>query len=359
MRQLTGHDASFVYLESASNPMHVGSISIYDRSTAPAGTVTFADIQAHVANCLSAAPTFRRKLLPVPLDLDHPYWVDDPQFDLEFHLRNVALPRPGNWQQLCRLAGRLLSYPLDRARPLWEMYVIDGLDAINGVPPGSFALLQKTHHAAVDGISGMEMMSAIHSATPEAPVPGAAVDTRTVESAASRPDLLGRAAANGMLRPMHFARIVGRTVPAFGRMIDQVRRRTIQMPARSSAPRTRFNANVTQHRVFDARRFELHRVREMKRGVSGATVNDVALAVVGGALREYLLDKGELPTSTLRAIAPISTRSPDGSGTQGNQVSAMVVDLATHIADPVDRLAAVTASTHQSKEFANAVRARR
>ena len=176
MQQLSGMDASFVYLETPSAPMHVAGLSIYDPSTAPGGKVTFKGILANFQERIHLARTFRQKMVQVPMNLDHPYWVEDKDFDLEFHVRHIALPKPGDWRQLCILAARLHSRMLDLSRPLWETYVIEGLDNVEGVPPGSFALLQKTHHAAIDGMSGMEMTSAIHDLTPT-PEPPATTDT--------------------------------------------------------------------------------------------------------------------------------------------------------------------------------------
>jgi len=356
MQQLSGMDASFVYFETPARPMHVAGLSIYDPSTAPGGKVTFKGILANFEERIHLARTFRQKMVPVPMNLDHPYWVEDRDFDLEFHVRHIALPKPGDWRQLCILAARLHSHMLDLSRPLWETYVIEGLDNVEGVPRGSFALLQKTHHAAIDGMSGMEMTSAIHDLTPTAEPP-ATTDTWQGEDDPSPLTLLGRATVNNATRPMHFGRVVARTVPGMGRVTNRVRRRQLQLPP-TSAPRTRFNGTVSAHRVIDARRFDLGEVRRMKTAVDGATVNDVVLAIVGGGLRAYLRDKGELPDASLLAMAPISVRSESEKGSQGNQVSSMVVSVASNVADPLERLRAVRESTHQSKELSSAVGAR-
>ena len=166
MQQLTGMDAAFLYAETPRAHMAGGGISIYDPSTAPGGRVTFKGILDHIDKRLHEARVFRQRLVRVPFDLDHPYWIEDPDFDLEFHVRHIALPEPGDWRQLCIQVARLVSRPLDLERPLWELYVIEGLDNVEGVPPGSFALVTKVHHAAIDGMSGMEMTSAIHDDEP-------------------------------------------------------------------------------------------------------------------------------------------------------------------------------------------------
>jgi diacylglycerol O-acyltransferase len=356
MQQLTGFDSTFLYSETPRAHMAGGGVSIYDPSTAPGGKVTFKGILSHLEHRLHEARMFRQRLVRVPFDLDHPYWIEDPDFDLEFHVRHIALPKPGDWRQLCIQVARLVSRPLDLDRPLWEFYVIEGLDNVEGVPKGSFAVITKIHHAAIDGMSGMEMTSAIHDDSPDAEPPAPDTTWRP-ESIPSTGQLLSRAGLNNARRPMHFARVMGRTIPVLGRLQNQIRRQTIQPPP-TTIPRTRWSGPVTAHRVFDAVRFDLADMRSIKETVPGATINDVVLTVVGGGLRSYLLSKGELPHDPLIAMAPISVRSEAERGAAGNLVSGMFTTLATNIADPLERLIAVREGTHNSKEFANAVGAR-
>jgi WS/DGAT/MGAT family acyltransferase len=357
MQQLTGVDASFLYFETPRAPGHVFSLWIYDQSTAPGGAVTHKQILEHVERRLHVSRTFRQKLVQVPLGLDHPYWMDDPDFDLEFHVRHIALPSPGDWRQLCILVARLHSRGLDLSRPLWEMYVIEGLDAVDGLPPGSFAVMQKTHHAAVDGVTLLEITSAIHDreadAAPPEPPPAAAP-----EPVPSQWAVLGRALANTATRPMRYAGAVARSLPSGMRLQRQVAGGELEVPDLTPAPRTRFSGIMSGHRVFEGRRFDLTAVKRIKGAVEGATVNDAAIAVVGGALRAYLSAKGELPTEPLRVMVPISIRTEDQAGTAGNQVSVMVASSGSDIADPRARLAAVRDSTRQSKAFAEAIDAR-
>jgi diacylglycerol O-acyltransferase / wax synthase len=353
MQQLTGLDASFVYFETPNAPMHVASLSIYDPSTAPGGAVTFKGILDNIERRLHLSRVFRQKLVQVPMGFDHPYWVEDSNFDLEFHVRHIALPKPGDWRQLCIQVARLHSRGLDLNRPLWEVYVIEGLDNVEGVPPGSYALLQKTHHAAVDGVSGMEIMSALNDLTPEGE-PAQDVGDWRPESDPDPWSLLARATVNNALRPMHFARVLGRTLPVLGRMQARLRRNELTPPP-TGVPRTRFNGNVSAHRVVDACFFPLAEMRAVKAAVPGATINDAVLATVGGALRRYLAAKGELPDAPMVAMAPISVRSEDQMRAAGNQVSGMLVLLGTHIADPRERLAAVQKSTHEQKQFSSAL----
>ena len=154
MRQLSGQDAAFLYMENQGAHLHVGGLQFYDPSTAPGGKVSHKDILQHIESRLDTSQVFRQKLLSVPLSLDFPYWVDDDRFDLEFHVRHIGLPSPRDWRQLCILVARLHSRPIDMSRPPWEMYIIEGLDNIDWLPGGSYAIFSKYHHAAIDGASG-------------------------------------------------------------------------------------------------------------------------------------------------------------------------------------------------------------
>ena len=355
MQQLTGMDASFLYAETPNAHMAGAGLAIYDPSTAPGGTVTFDDVLTFIRQRLHLARVFRQRLAVVPFGLDHPYWIEDPDFDLEFHVREIALPRPGSWRQLCVQTARLLERPLDLSRPLWETYVIQGLDEVEDVPPGSFAVVSKTHHAAIDGMSGIELMNALHERSPDEPPPEP--DTRwKPDREPSAAEMLSRASVNNVRRPAHFARVVGRTVPAVGRVQRELFRQR-GLPS-GRAPRTRFSAAVSPHRVIDARSFDLADMRRIKSAVEGATINDVVLCVVGGALRAYLSDKGELPDEPLVAMCPISVRTEGDRAAAGNQVSSMSVPLGTDIADPHARLEAITEATHRSKALSEAIGAR-
>jgi len=344
-------DASFVYLEGPRVPMHIGSIAIYDPSTAADGRVTFKGILEHITGRMPLVPSYREKLARVPFDLDNPYWVNDADFDLEFHVRHIALPKPGDWRQLCIQAARLHARELDLDRPLWEFYVIEGLDNVEGVPPGSFALMSKVHHAAIDGVSGAEMTAVIHDITPDA-APPVAEDEFEPEKPPSTLELLTRASFNNATQPLRFARLARRTARNSLRNMGALR------SAFPVAPRTRFSSVITAHRVIDGRAFDLGQMKEIKSSIPGATINDAVVAIVTGALRRYLMEKDELPDTPLVAMAPISVRTTDESGTMGNQVSAMTVSMPTTIADPLERLKTVYANTQSSKELTNAIGAR-
>ena len=294
----------------------------------------------------------------VPFDLDHPYWIEDADFDLEFHVRHIALPKPGDWRQLCIQAARLHSRPLDLSRPLWEIYVDRGPRQRPGRPAGSFALVQKTHHAAVDGVSGMEMID--RDPRPLARRPDRPPERRT---GSRRPmpapwQLLMRAGVNNALDPCTSPESWAAPMPAFGRVQSQLRRRQLKLPP-MSAPRTRFNGNVTAHRVVEGRRFSLADARKAKSAVEGATINDVVLSVVGGALRAYLdATRASCPTSRCRPWRRSRCAARTRRARPATRCRGWWSRLASNIADPLDRLVAVRQSTHQSKEFSQAVGAR-
>lgn len=357
MEQLTGLDASFLYLDQKKAPMHIGSLCIYDPSTAPNGFVRFKDILKFINDRLPMAKTFRQKLARVPLGVDHPYWVEDDDFDLEFHVRHIALPAPGDWRQLCIQAARIFSRPLDMDRPLWELTVIEGLDNVEGVPKGSFAFVTKIHHAGIDGVSGVDIMNAIHSITPDVSLPKD-VPTWKPERSPTAPEMLLRGYVGALKNPFRWVDLIGRSVPGAARVVKGLIKKEFGIEALRKVPRTRLNHNVSANRVFDGRTFPLADIKAIKDELPGAKVNDVMLAIVGGGLRKYLARHGETHEDPLVALAPISVRSEGEAKQMGNQVSGMLVRLGTHIADPRERFVEVYEGTQDSKALTNAIGAR-
>jgi diacylglycerol O-acyltransferase len=355
MQQLTGLDASFLYLETANAPMHISGLAIYDQSTAPGGKVRFKEIIENTTNRIRRLPTLSRHLLTVPLGMDHPYWVSNGTFDPEFHIRHIALPSPGDWRQLCIQIARLHARPLDRGRPLWEMYVIEGLDNVEGYPPGCFAIFTKMHHAAVDGASGMEITAALHDLSPDATENNEPYVIE-VERTPGPAELLLRSQLNTIKQPFRMLSVARNTIPGFASAYARLRKG--ELHGIPDVPRTRFNAAVSPHRVFDAVRFPLSEIKAIKNAVPGATVNDVAITLCGGGLRNYLQAKNELPETGLVAMAPINVRDPSEKGTGGNVVSAMAVQLRSDIEDSAERLAAVHEHALEAKELANAIGAK-
>ncbi len=352
MQQLSGLDAAFLYLESGTTPMHIGSLSIYDQSTAPGGRVTFKEILKFFRDRLHKARAFRQRLVRVPLSLDYPYWIEDPDFDLEFHVRHIALPAPGDWRQLCIQTARLHARPLDRNKPLWEAYVNEGLDNVEGVPKGSFALVTKIHHAAIDGVSGAEIAAAIHDLRPDAEVEGAARPWAP-ERLPTGIELLTRSAVKSVSSPVKLGRLLYRSAPALAKVVAGVSTRQLKIPVR--VPRTRFNGHVSPHRVFDGRTFDLNDVKAIKNSQPGTTVNDVVVTVCGGALRRYLVAKHELPDESLVAMAPMSIRPEEKKNAAGNLVTAMSLPVRSDIADPLERLLAVHEESTQAKKLTHTI----
>ncbi len=357
MRQLQGMDASFVALETKNSPMHIGSLLIYNPATAPGGFVRFKDILAFFDSRLQLSKTVRQRMVRVPFELDYPYWVEDPDFDLEYHLRHVALPKPGDWRQLCIQAARIFARPLDLTRPPWEFTVVEGLDGIQGLPKGCYAMVTKVHHAAIDGMSGIDLMEAMHTLDPAEPPPAAA-DEWKPEKVPNPLELLGKSYFNAITNPWKQLEVAAKAAPGLAKAIKDLAAKEFNLSGEMIAPKSRFNRVISAHRVVEGRSVPLAEIKAIRALEPQAKVNDVFLAIVGGAMRRYLLSKNDLPDKTLTAMAPISVRSKGEKGDMGNQVAAMIAPLGTHIADPAERLRYVYSKTTNSKAMTEAIGAR-
>jgi WS/DGAT/MGAT family acyltransferase len=339
--------------ETPATPLQIQMLLIYDPSTAPGGKVTFKGILEEIDARLHLADVFRRRLTGLPGGLHRPYWVEDPNFDLEYHVRHIGLPQPGDWRQLCIQVARLHARQIDLRRPPWEITVIEGLNAVPGVPRGSFAMALKLHHCAVDGMASVQMIAAMHDLDADGPRPAGPDNPWRPDALPSNADLLSRTAINVALYPLRAGAVLASSAP-------KVVRGLADLPAKlvggvvsrvgggglpSFPPKTRFNQTVSPHRVFEARFHDLADFKRIKASVPGATVNDVALAYVGGALREYLAGHGELPDESLVAACPISLRDSDDKSRKGNMVFGRLQSLGTDIADPIERLSSIAAST--------------
>ncbi len=353
MQQLSEMDSNFLQQESARTPMHISPVIVYDQSARAGGKVRFKEILTVFERNLHKSAIFRRKLAGGAMGLDTPYWVEDSDFDLEFHVRHLALPKPGDWRQFCILLARLQARGLDMKRPLWEAYVIEGLSGVEGLPKNSFAIMIKIHHSAIDGISGAEIVTAIHSLTNEV-APALVADSWKGESGPSAWQVWSRAYVHNLSRPIKFAETVSTLVPA----IIRARKLTANPQTdrrKTLTAKTRFNARISSNRVTDALIMELADVKNIRKALGDVTINDIVVAIVGGALRKYLQSKDELPADSLIAGAPVNVRSERNSESSGNQVSLMRISMATNIADPVERLQAIHYSAQQSKAFSNAL----
>jgi diacylglycerol O-acyltransferase len=346
MQPLTGLDSSFLFLEDSHQPMHVGSVLVFE------GSMTFEAFRQTLASRVHLVPRLRQRLAMVPLGIGKPYWVEDPAFNLDMHLQHIALPSPGGWKELRTLAARIFSTPLDRTRPLWEMTFVEGLNSIPQVPPGSVATINKIHHAAIDGVSGSDMMSVLLDVTKEPrhfdPPPPHAVPPFPNEL-----EVLGHTARKILGKPSEIRRVALEVRDAV-RAAARVQEKGVEPPpVPMTAPPTPINHTITGQRIWNTALLELDRVKAIRK-VAGCTLNDVVLAICSGALRRYLDDKEALPDKPLIAMVPVSTRSEDEYGQMGNKVSAMMLDLATNIADPVERLRAIKAHTRGGKAYERA-----
>ncbi len=350
MRQLTSLDAQFLALESRRQTGHVGGLAILDPATAPGGSLGLEDLKRLLRERLPMLPPFRWRLAEVPLGLDYPYWVDDADFDLDFHVRELGLPAPGDDRQLAEQVARIASRPLDRARPLWELYLIHGLAS------GGVAMLTKIHHAVVDGLSGAEVMGLLLDLDPAGrdlpePAPHAG------EAPPGDLELLARGLAGAPKYPLRVLRALPSTLPnlgdargvfgtipgaaAVGRVAGRVQQLVtgveVADQGRLVAPRTAFNGRLSAHRRYAFGQLPLDEVKAVK-NAHGCTVNDVVVSVCASAVRRWLITHDELPGDPLVAQVPVSVRTGEQAGTYGNRILLMSAPLFTDVEDPVERL---------------------
>jgi len=377
VKQLTGIDASFLYMETASQFGHVSSVSIYARPPERPGYDPLSAWRTQLESRLHLLEPLRRRLREVPFALDHAFWIEDPDFDLDFHVRHNALPPPGDDEQLSELVARIIARPLDRTRPLWESYVIEGLSG------DRFAILTKIHHATVDGASGAELMTLMLDSDPEGdPIP-LPVETWKPERVPSDQEVIARAMRTLVRKPGRALLLGVGTMREFGRATRNPAvvaaanqfRSTLRGPLGAllnrgrprdaegeqvaagpalAAPRTPFNALITPHRRFAFRSVPLDEVKAVK-NACGATLNDVVMAVVAGGLRTYLGRHDALPDSPLVAMVPVSIRTGQETEKWTNRVSAITAQIPTNEADPVERVRLVHDSMVSAKELFDAV----
>ncbi len=350
MRQLTSVDAQFLALESTRQSGHVAGLAILDPSTRPDGRLTLEAVHDLIAERLPLLPPLRWRLAEVPFGLDYPYWIDDPHFDLDFHVRELALPAPGSDDKLAEQVARIVGRPLDRARPLWEAYLIHGLGH------GRVALLTKIHHSLVDGLSGAEIMGVLLDLVPE----GREIPPAEEPSPDGDPGELEMFARGLLGLPRYPLRLLRAlptalpnldetafsTLPGAGtaaRVSDAVsrafRRGDGGLLERTNlkAPKTSFNGRISPHRRFAFGRLPLETVKTIKNR-HGCTVNDVVVSICAGAVRRWMEEHDELLDEPLVAQIPVSVRSDNEMGTFGNRIMLMSAPLFTDIEDPVDRL---------------------
>jgi WS/DGAT/MGAT family acyltransferase len=368
-------DAAWLYLETPTSHMHVGSVIVLDPATRIGPPLDRGALAAYVASRLHLAPLFRQRLVQVPLRLDRPVWIRDPDFDLDFHIRRAALPAPGDLAALAEFAGDVMSRPLDRSRPLWELYVVEGLGASpgegsapganagegsapganagEGSAPGArgerLAIVVKTHHAAIDGISGMELTAAMLQLRPDQEV-DPPTEPWQPERVPSDAELLAGAGLRLATLPLGALRTGRQALESLtGLLRVGEEQRDEPPPAPFAAPTMPWNGALGPHRRVAFASVPLPTVKAVK-AAHGGTVNDVVLAVVAGALRAYLAARGLEQDLPLVAMVPISVRGTDQEDQAPNQVSAMLVGLPVDEPDPLRRLARIAAGTKDAKE---------
>lgn len=342
--RLTGLDTSFLHLERSGAHMHVASVSVFE-GTAP----THAEFRDHIASRLHLVPRFRQKLRFVPLTQGRPVWVDDPHLNLDYHVRQTALPAPGSDEQLRNLASRIFSQQLDRSKPLWELWLVEGLTG------DRFAIIGKSHHALVDGVSGVDITTVLFDLDPE---PAGAPEKAPPWLARPEPtdvQLLTEAWKERLTSPKEIYRGVRAALRGPRQVISGVRDTSKIVTAGMAAPHSVFNVEIGPHRRFQMVQTDLKDLKQVK-NAHGGTVNDVILSIVAGGIGRYLRARGHDTTDLeLRAMVPVSVRAAEEHGALGNRISAMMAPLPVWCEDPVERLHVVTQEMGDLKSSGQAV----
>ncbi|MCF8607842.1 wax ester/triacylglycerol synthase family O-acyltransferase [Gordonia sp. HY442] len=351
MDRLSGLDASFLYLETPEQLMHVCGLIVLDPETVPGG-YTFSAMRDLLDSRVKKVDQFTRKVRRVPLDVGHPVWVRDDHFDINHHFHRMALPQPAGYAELMEICGHLAGQPMNRSRPLWEMVLIEGYHDVDGVE--KLVVFSKMHHATVDGASGSNLISYLCSLEPDAP-PLAPDDPPKASRAPGGLELLGRGVVETLMRPLGIPKLVPSSIGMIAQSIDRARQGTA-MAAPLTAPRTSFNGTINGHRTIAIADMKLEDIKEVRRA-TGATVNDIVLSIAGGALRSYLDERGELPNEPLLASVPVSVREDSSRDVGANKVSSLFARLGTDIDDPLERLRQMTEDNRNAKEHNKAISA--
>nr|WHV03926.1 putative wax ester synthase/acyl-CoA:diacylglycerol acyltransferase [uncultured bacterium] len=360
MHQVDSEDASFLFLEKADSPSHISALYLYDQSGLTDEVVRFKDIRTLVSNRLQSVPVFRQRLKRVPGNLDYPYWVKDKRFDLDFHVRHLALPKPGDWRQFCIQIARLHSRPLDMTRPPWELYVIEGLDNMGGFPSNCFALYFKVHHSAMDEFTAQELMMSLHQRMPNRRQHEADAE-HIYRAQAVHPktgDLIVRAAVNNTVKSARLAMQAMQNIRPISKFITRSSLRFAQQMVKKRRDEdlleSRFNRSLSPSRVFEGAIFDASIFRRLADEVDSATVSHAVLTVIGEALRLYLERHDELGDVPLQALLAVNVRNAGAHALTGNHIAINEIGLQTAVGYPIDRLQAIY-SSHQDLHAIEAV----
>lgn len=346
MERLSGLDASFLYAETNTMLMHVAFIAICDASETPGG-YSFRKLYDLIDVKTQEEPAFRRRLVPVPFHLHHPIWVDDPEFQVTDHVHQYTLPNESGMDALGKKIGRVMSRPLDRSRPLWEAWLIEGLKG------NRFALVLKIHHAMVDGVSGTDLFRNLFTPYRDQQIP--VVKNRSKgEKIPTRAELLAYALRSKLRSPQRFIDVMSESLGGLGHLAKSRQPEEIERSRPLTAPRTHFNRRISASRDVALVQLSLAEIKAVK-NATDSTVNDVILATCGGALKRYLEQQNDLPEKSLIAMVPISVRKQSDRMQTNNQVSGMWSTLGTHLNDPIERLRAIHNDTKDAKVEHDAV----
>ncbi|MHB0754063.1 wax ester/triacylglycerol synthase family O-acyltransferase [Polaribacter sp. M15] len=353
IQQISGSDAAFLYAESPSSPMHIATLTVVE------GSLEFEDFKAIVASKLHLIPKFRKRLLNVPMNLDYPYWVDDPNFDIDMHVTRQRLPEPSNWKTLRETTSTIFSSPLDLRRPLWSMTFIEGLDEVSQVPKGSVAIVAKVHHVMIDGSSGVGIMGLLFDKNLEdkdKPIPKP--KPFEPDELPDEIDLLVKSSQGFFKNPLRIPKLIGETTFSFikANIKTQI---SLKKPIKNkfSTPNTIFNNSVSPKRTWGTAILSFDRINTLRK-LMNVSVNDMILAICAGGIRKYLQEKEKLPVQPLVANVPISIRVKGEKQEMNNQISNMLVRIATHIKNPIERLEYIQEQTNRGKTRHKAVGAK-
>jgi len=350
IKPISGLDSTFLHIETPTSPMHIGSVAIIE------GELDFGAFKKTIASRIHMIPKLRKRLMHVPFSIDHPYWVDDPDFNLDMHLDHFALPNPGSWKNLRKLASKIFSEPLDPTKPLWSFTFVEGLNSLSQVKENSVAIIAKMHHVAIDGMGGAGILGIIFDLGPdkkEIPEP----KEFNPDPLPNELELIVNSTLSFAQKPLKFPNLLKDTVMSTAKAGFLTRAQHLDLPtAPFTAPRTPLNGIISSQRKWNTSILSLDRVKRLKK-IMGTTLNDVILGICSGALRKYLAEKKKLPKQPLVAMVPVSTKG-NNEVDGGNELSAMLVQLATDVDDRIERLETIYDNTIKGKTYQGALGAK-